>query len=151
LKPLPSKVRIASLYLQAYSRLLGYPLPEPVWIDLRDPRQLAVWLVERVPRQPVCVRAPASSTVRVAVAAREHGLSLDGVCFITLGEPFTEAKQRMLEAVGARPVVNYASVETGAIGYLCANPDSVDDLHLFSDSFAMVQRSRTANRAQDHA
>ncbi len=141
--PLPLKMQAGSRYLAALGRLLGCRLPTPMFVDLQDPSQIAVWLTSRLREgTSVCLTTYASSAVRVCIAARERGLDLNGVCFITLGEPFTEAKQQAIEAVGARALVRYAFTEAGIIGYGCANPQLSDDLHLFSDCYGLIQRSR---------
>jgi hypothetical protein len=104
---------------------------------------MAFWLAGRLKKgEPVCVTTYASSAVRICAAAKERGFNLNGVSFITLGEPYTEAKQQMVEATGARALVRYAFTEAGIIGYGCADPQLSDDLHLFSDSYALIQRSR---------
>jgi hypothetical protein len=141
--PLPLKMQAGSRYLAALGRLLGRRLPTPVFVDLQDPLQIAAWLTNRVREgRSVCVTTYASSAVRVCTAAKERGLDLNGVCFITLGEPFTEAKRQAVEAVRARALVRYAFTEAGIIGYGCADPQLSDDLHLFSDGYALIQRSR---------
>jgi len=144
LEPLSWKIRIAGRYFQILGRLVGCPLPGPVWNDLQDPAGMAGWLGDRLAEgRSICLTAFPSSAVRVAEAAREQGLSLEGGWFIPAGEPFTPAKRRALEAVGAGVLVRYSSVETGPIGYGCADHRRSDDLHLFSDSFALIQRPRT--------
>jgi hypothetical protein len=90
----------------------------------------------------VCVTTYASSAVRVCVAAAERGISLERVCFITIGEPYTEAKKRLLDAVEARALVRYAFTEGGVVGYGCADPRAPDDLHLLTNLLALVRRSR---------
>ena len=141
--PLRRRPRMLSRYLALLGRLARRPLPVPRPLDLRDPGRLARWLVDRSRRgRAVCVTAYASSAVRVAVAAGEAGLRLDGTCFITLGEPFTDAKRRAVEAAGARALVRYAFTEAGIIGYGCGRPAVSDDLHFLRDSYALVQTPR---------
>jgi hypothetical protein len=141
--PLPTRIRLASWYMAMLGRLSAHPLPTPAFLDLQQPERLARWLADRLRRGSlVCVTTYASSAVRVCLAARECSLELDGVWFITLGEPFTEAKRRAVEAVGARALVRYAFTEAGIIGYGCANPSSADDLHFFDDSYGLIRRSR---------
>ena len=143
LRPLPLKVQAVSRYLAIQGRLMGRPLPMPAFLDLRDPGRMTKWLAGRLRSgKAVCVTAFASSAVRVAAAAKEAQIPLDGVCFITLGEPFTEAKQRIIEAAGAGALVRYAFTEAGIIGYGCGVPRASDDIHLFSDGYGLIQRSR---------
>jgi hypothetical protein len=143
LQPLPAKAHLGARYLAVLSRLLGRPLPTPVFADLQDPASLVLRLAgRRREGASLCVTTYASGAVRIAAAAGQRGLRLDGVCFITLGEPFTEAKQRIVEASGARALVRYAFTEAGIIGYRCGTPRLSDDLHFFSDSYGLVQRPR---------
>ncbi len=137
------KLRIGSRYLAILGGLSGRPLPTPTFIGLQDPGGLADWLGNRVKEGvSVCVTTYASSAVRICLAAKEKGIPLPGVCFITLGEPFTETKQRAIEAVGAFGLVRYAFTEGGILGYGCVNPRVPDDLHFFSNSYGLIQRSR---------
>ena len=142
-KPLPVKLHVGTRYLAALGRLQGCHLPAPAFLDLQDPGRMAIWLATRLKEgKPVCVTTYASSAVRICAAAKERGFNLNGACFITLGEPYTEAKQQMVEATGAGALVRYAFTEAGIIGYGCADPQLSDDLHLFSDCYALIQRSR---------
>ena len=141
LKPLPAKLQAGARYLAALGRLLGCRLPTPAFFDLRAPDRMAAWLATRLKEgKRICVTTYASSAVRICTAAKEMGVTLNGVCFITLGEPYTQAKQRMIEAVGARALVRYAFTEAGIIGYGCADPHSSDDLHFFGNCYGLIQR-----------
>jgi hypothetical protein len=142
LAPLPWQVQLGGRFLQVCTRLLGRPLPGPVWADLREPGRMADWLSAQLGAgRTLTLTSYASSAVRIALAARERGQSLAGVTFITLGEPFTPAKLQAVEAVGARALVRYAFTEAGILGYRCATPQGSDDLHVFTDSFGLVQRT----------
>jgi hypothetical protein len=141
LKPLPWKIRAAGRCLQIFGRLVSCPLPGPAWNDLQEPGRMAAWLGDRLADgRRVCLTAFASAAVRVAVAAREQGILLDGVSFIACGEPFTDGKRRAFEAVGARALVRYSCTEAGTVGYSCVEGGQSDDLHFFSDCLALIQR-----------
>jgi phenylacetate-coenzyme A ligase PaaK-like adenylate-forming protein len=84
----------------------------------------------------------ASSAVRLSAAARELGASLDGVCYVTLGEPFTEGKRRIVDASGAQTLVSYGFAEGGILGYACGTPSGSDDVHIFTDCYGLAQRRR---------
>ena len=147
-KPFPLRLRAGARYLAILGRLLGSPLPTPRFLDLRDPGGMAGWLAGRLRTgTPICVTTYASSAVRICAAASQRGIPLEGVCFITLGEPFTEAKQRIIERAGARALVRYAFTEAGIIGYGCGHPRGPDDTHLFSDGYGLVRRTRTVGDA----
>jgi hypothetical protein len=144
--PLPLVVRAGSRYLAALARAAGRRLPVPAFHDLADPGGIAARLaaILREGRR-VCVTTYASSAVRVAAAARERGIDLGGVCFITLGEPFTPGKRATVAAAGARALVRYAFTEGGILGYACADPTDSDDLHLFADGYGFARRRRAVS------
>jgi hypothetical protein len=128
------------------SRLGGYRLSSPTFLDLHQPERLVTWLRrEAAPGRPILVSTTASSAVRVAVAAGETGVRLDDVAFHAQGEPVTEARRRSIEAVGAKVIVNYGSVEINSIGYGCTCPSAVDDVHVFDDRWAVVTRKRAVS------
>ncbi len=143
LAPLSRGARVTALYVSALSRMVRYPLPRPRHLPLDRPELMARWLADAVRAgRPVCLTTYASSAVRVARSAREAGLDLAGVTFITLGEPFTEAKRAAVAASGARALVRYAFTEAGIIGFACATPRASDDLHFYDNGYAMIPRTR---------
>jgi hypothetical protein len=82
--------------------------------------------------------------VRVCLAAREHGIDISGSVFQVVGEPYTQAKADVIEAAGARAINRYAMAEVGKIAQGCAAPAELDDLHLFTDKMAAIQRKNAA-------
>jgi phenylacetate-coenzyme A ligase PaaK-like adenylate-forming protein len=54
-----------------------------------------------------------------------------------MGEPVTPAKAEPMRQVGARVISGYGMVEAGMIGYACANPVDVTDVHLQRDALAL--------------
>lgn len=142
-RPLPATTRLGASYLSLLGRLTGVRLPLPAFHDLSDPGGMAEWLAARAgERRALCMTTYASSAVRIAGAARDRGLALDRVTFVTLGEPFTEAKQRVIAAAGASALVRFAVTEVGILGYRCARARGPDDLHFFSDAHAVVHHPR---------
>jgi hypothetical protein len=141
--PFPRRLKLPSWYLALLGWLSGQSLPFPRYLSVREPERLVEWLVRRR-RRPgdICVTTYASSAVRMCLRARERGIDLSGVSFITLGEPFTPAKLQALEAVGARVLVRYAFTEAGIIGYACGTPRASDDLHFLADSYGLIRRQR---------
>ncbi len=143
MRHMPFRMTAGARVLAALGRAQGCRLPQPVFHDLADPAGLVSWLRHATQDgTPVCVTTYASSAVRVCVAAAEQGVSLDRVGFVTIGEPYTEAKRRLTAAVGARTLVRYAFTEGGVVGYGCADPREADDLHLLANALALVGRSR---------
>jgi len=136
--PLPSlttKLKVGSRWLASIGRL-----PVPRYLDLREPERLARWLPEQ--NRNICLTCYASSAVRICRAAVEQKLSLERVNFWTFGEPMTEAKLAVIHQAGARATVPYGLTEAGLVAFACAQPSAPDDMHLFRDAFAMIQRPR---------
>lgn len=87
------------------------------------------------------------SAVRICQAAKENRIDLSGAKFIIGGEPITEVKRREIEAAGGEVYPNYAFMEAGIVGLGCANAISTDDVHLLTDSFALIQHQRDVSHA----
>jgi hypothetical protein len=147
LPALPARIRVAANCLALLGRASGCPMPRPVLLDLQEPGRMAAWLAAQVQSgRRICMTCYASSVARICAAANAEGIPLDGVCFVALGEPFTEAKQRLVALAGARAVVHYGFTEGGLVAYSCARGNAPDDLHFFSDAFALVQRPRKVGK-----
>ena len=143
LAPLSRGQRASAAYVSALSRMTRCRLPRPRFLALDRPEEMARWLVARAREgRPVCVTTYASSAVRVARTARDRGLDLTGVSFVTLGEPFTDAKKATVTAAGARALVRYAFTEAGIIAFACGTPRASDDLHFYRNAYALIQRTR---------
>lgn len=141
------KLKASSICFAVLSRIWGYQFPIPELLDLQNPDRMANWLVERLKEgKSICVTCYASSAVRTCISAMDKGISLKGVCFITVGEPFTEAKKKVIEDAEARGLVHFGMTESGYIGDSCVNPKSPDDVHLFKDCFGLVLRTRKVGR-----
>ena len=143
LSPLPKNVWLGGVYLALLGRMSGHRLPLPVHCDLQQPAAVVAWLCERGRLgQPTCIISAVSSAVRIAAAATTAGVPLDGVTFFSRSEPYTEAKQRTIEASGARAFIAYGLSEAAVIAVSCAIPDAPDDAHLFTSRYAIVQHTR---------
>jgi phenylacetate-coenzyme A ligase PaaK-like adenylate-forming protein len=103
---------------------------------------LFAWLDRRGSTRPVVIWTLASSAVRLASAASRTGVRLDRVTFMVQGEPFSAAKRRVIESVGARAIDRYGFVETGSVAVSCARHGSQGELHLFTDRLAVIQQPR---------
>ena len=62
--------------------------------------------------------------------------------FALQSEPVTEARHRHLVESGARVMAFYTSIEMSNVAASCALGSSADDLHLFADRYALVERER---------
>jgi hypothetical protein len=130
-------------------RLAGQPLPGPQFVHRQDASLVARWLAQkRLSGRPGLLVSNASPAIRVCIAAREEGLDISGSVFRIGGEPYTNAKAAAVESVGARAIVSYGLVELGTTALLCGHPEAPDDLHLLSDSAAVIQRQKQAGMSE---
>lgn len=142
-KPLPFSSYAIIWYLATLGKVVGYSVPTPVFLDLRDPGRMAVWLAKRAEAgKPVCLTTYASSAVRVCAAAKAMGIHLDGVAFIVIGEPYSEARKKIVDDSGAYAVVGYGFNEAGTVGFGCKEPRASDDVHLFHNAYGLIQQRR---------
>lgn len=79
-----------------------------------------------------------SAGTRLAAAADQAAMSLQGATIRVGGEPVTNAKAALMRRVGARVLPTYGAVETGAIGLGCPHPSESDHMHLASESVALI-------------
>jgi hypothetical protein len=142
---LPWQVRYGALVLAAIGKAGKYQYPAAHYADLGEPARMARRLYERQASAPaLVVNMIVSSAVRVAIEAERAGFDLSRVTFLVDCEPMTEARRRPIDAVGARVIVNYGSMELNTLGYSCATGLGPDDLHFASDRYALADRDREA-------
>ncbi len=134
------KDRVGTELILAVGRLAATPLPRPELVPLERPEIVVRWVRDALDREGSCLlRGHVSGLLRVALAARELGLGLDGAVFWGGGEPPTEAKVRPILDAGARMVPTYFLSESGAVGFGCARPGGIDDMHVMTDAVAVIQ------------
>ncbi len=117
----------------------GFGRPEPIGGDRLE--VLVRWVADsRAGGRRTAIRTVASNAARIATTAAELGVSLDGLTFLSSGEPMTEAKRQTIERVGGRTTVLYG-FEPGSIwaGQGCANPVHGDEMHLSLNTLALVE------------
>ena len=85
-----------------------------------------------------CITATASGAVRIARIALEMGESLEGTKFILGGEAYTETKREVIERVGAVGASRYAFGGGINVGFGCANPLHIDDVHINQHLIALL-------------
>lgn len=147
--PVLSRNRLAAEYIVWGCRVLGYAVPRPEFADLASAGKVAAWMAEAKRTDGQCVlRTYASSAVRVARAALERGLDLRGCVVLTGGEP-TERRRTFIESTGAAVFPRYTATESGMISASCDRRDGADDMHIYLDRLAVIQRRRLT-RHGDH-
>jgi hypothetical protein len=131
-------------YTLMVSRLVRRPIPAPRFVPPGRAVRVARWLADMSARgTPAILIGNASPVTRICLAAKEHGLDISGCAFVPGGEPYTPAKAAVVASVGAVALPAYAMQELGTVGFGCADPTGLDDLHVLSDKVAFIQRARS--------
>ena len=142
------KNRMATNYIVYVGRILGAKWPKPVYIALDDAWKVAQWVADTIKGQGgCCLDTYASAAVRICQAAKEKGLDITGAKFFVSGEPITEVKRKEIESAGARAYPIFGFMEAGFVGAGCFRPIAADEIHLFEDSFALIQQTREVPHA----
>ncbi len=135
--------RLLTWFIIGVGRLAGARLPWPQQVGFDRAIVVARWVAETVAAHGGAhLRCTASMALRVSVAARGRGIGLAGATMVVGGEPVTPAKAAEIRRSGARCIPAYSCAEAGAIGYGCAGPVGVDDVHVFKDLHAVIQAPR---------
>ena len=135
--------RLALRYLIYGSRLWGAKLPKPEYTGLQEAIKVAQWMADAKKRfGGCCLIATVSLAVKMCRAAIENGLDIKGTRIVVSGEPLTPAKRRQMEAAGVLVTTKYIISDIGWVGAGCPQAGATDDIHVFSDSMAVIQRRR---------
>ncbi|MCW5977641.1 MAG: hypothetical protein KIT09_06170 [Bryobacteraceae bacterium] len=141
----PGSFRFAAVtsYAVRAARLYGAYIPKPEFAPLTDGKPVAQWIAGHAARGAApLLSAPANTCVRACIAANEAGLDIAGTVFKVSGEPFTDAKLRVVDGMGARTFSSWSMSEAGNLGAGCANREAVDEVHLFTGKIAVLQRQK---------
>jgi hypothetical protein len=123
--------------------LLGH-FPEPEYAPLENAFEVSRWLArKKADGTPAFLDTQASAAVRACMAAVEEGLDISGTCFCIGGEPYTKAKAEVISGTGCLAVNRYSMTELGNIGIACADPADFDDIHIFTDKVAVIERQKS--------
>lgn len=133
------KYDLASLYMIFWIRALGGTVPFPRIAKPNQAVEIAQWMSKAIQTYGRCLLfAPPSRAMRVAIAAQQAGIDLRGAVTRGGGEPLTPAKAEAIRAAGMYHIPSYVTTETGIIAYGCAQPSSVDDMHVVTDWIALI-------------
>jgi hypothetical protein len=132
--------RLTTRFVLAECRLLGHRVPSPQPVPFSRAVVVARAAAALAAAEGDCiVRAGVSMSLRVALAAIEDGIGLDGVTFIAGGEPPTPAKVAGIQRSGARFVPSYSASDIGCVGMGCGDPADETDVHFLEDGLAAIQ------------
>jgi len=133
------KYGVATYYVLLWMRLFGIQVPFPRYVTPDRAFVVARTVADLLKAHGRCrLNTSASNGLRVALAAGEEGINLQGLVISCGGEPLTAAKVRAIEATGARYFANYALTEAGVLGNGCGHPIDYCDVHLYKDAFALI-------------
>lgn len=133
--------------LRLGSLMADAPLPRLEHVSLDDPMPIVRWMAGVLENgKAPCLFTFPSSAVRVARAALNAGVDLDGARFLISGEPITEARVEIIRRAGGRPLARYGTIECGPIGYGCLDPTAPDDVHLHTDLHAVIKAGEWGER-----
>ena len=139
----PLFVRTGIRYLRELVKLGGRRLPRAQFCDLQQPETVARWLIEHAsPEHTLILNTMTSAAVRVAAAVANLGYALPNVVFHCRSEPLSAARLRQIQKIGARTLTDYASMELTSLGYSCPQGTASDDMHVFTDRHAVIERAR---------
>ena len=122
-------------------RSFGPGFPTPEFTDVGDLHRIVDWVAQEARQGRVCcIRTSAGNAARIAGVALEQGVPLTGTMFLVGGEPLTEAKHERIEQVGAAATTNYAYGGGINLGFGCANPLYIDEIHVNQHLVALLPR-----------
>ncbi len=149
-RKIPVNTRLEAEYHYLMTRLIvlmgkrfGPGFPKPEFTDISQVYRIVNWASEkRREGKPCSVTTTASNAVRIARSAREMGESLAGVKFNVSGEPLTDAKRHVLEAVGATVTSRFSYGGSMNIGHGCGNPAHTGEIHANQHMLALIHHPR---------
>ena len=149
-RTMPIDNKVERSYHNLMTRLLvnaarrhGPGFPRPEFIATHETDQIVRWAEsERQQKKGCAITTAASNAARIARAALDMGISLEGVKFIVSGEPFTESKRQAIEKTGATATPRYAQGGGINVGFGCAHPVHTDEVHVSQELLALISNPR---------
>ncbi len=126
--------------------LAGLPAPQPAPLD-RAPVVLESLLQLLEDGHKPIVNTTPSAACRLARLAGERGRSLSGVDFLLGAEPVTRVRRSIIESSEAGAVPTYGTSEAGWIGAQFPEARAADEVSVFRDAYAVIQRPEGGSSA----
>ena len=136
----------ASLLHHTLRFLTGLPAPEQAPLD-RAPVVLRFLLRLLEEGDKPIVNTTPSAACRLARLAGDRRRSLSGVAFLLGAEPVTRVRRRIIESSGAVAVPTYGTSEAGWIGAQFPEAREADEVSVFRDAYAVIQRPDSESSA----
>ena len=148
-RQIPFRKRVANALVPFAARTTGVRIPSPVFAPPTDPGRVLDWCLKALSaRGRAMVLGYASSLTRLALAAIERGVSLEGVTFIMSGEPVTSAKAQVIRESGAALCNFYGFTQGGIVATNCPYCND-EELHVLEQDLAVIQRRRKRSDGSD--
>ena len=137
------RVRVLHLLTTLFARRRGLRIPRTTFLPVSAAGRALDALLDLRDRAGGCalITSP-SAAVRLSTAALARGASLQGLRILASMEPLTAGKFEDIRRSGATVGSLYGFTEGGAAGVLCGDPAVADDMHLMTDSFALILNRR---------
>lgn len=119
----------------------GYPQPEGATLAQAD--RVLAYLLARLSdgKRPILNTSPSAAAL-LSRMAQERGTTLAGVAFLLGAEPITPARWRTITASGAKAIATYGTSEAGWIGAQFPGHTEPDEVHVFSDAYAVIANAQ---------
>lgn len=135
------------LGIRAAASLHGVRVPSAAHVPLGQEASLVGRVLDETRKYQRCgIFTTPSTALRLALAAKQAGTTLEGVTFVTIAEPLTPAKMAEIHRVGAQAYSALGFAQHGRATYGCARPDGIDDGHVCLDTTAVIERRRAVDR-----
>lgn len=143
------KNRMLTDYLIYLGRIYGTRWPSPEHVQLDDAGEIAWWMAKVLEDgKGCCMMTTPSNACRIARAAKETGLALDGAKFLVEGEALTQTKLKEIQSAGATTLSIYWFTEGGLVGGSCSDSCTRGGgVHVMKDSIAVIQHKRKVEHA----
>jgi len=139
----------ATTVLAGIARVYGCRIPWPKVIPDNDFSPVAQ-LVARLRKEGVAslVSGPVSAAARLAGAALDRKLDIEGTLFLVSGESLTEGKGAVIARAGGAAYARYGMSEMGFAGHACRAMKMENCVHLYSNAVAAITHRRRAALAE---
>jgi hypothetical protein len=143
--------RLFSRYVIYGGRLYGAKLAKPEYVSLAEAVKVAEWMAATKREFKGCsLKTFVSPGVKVCQSAVENGIDIEQTRLFVSGEPLSPVIKQQIEAAGVIVIPRYYITEVGYIGCGCPHAGASDDMHIFSDSVAVIQHKRKVEHSDIH-
>ena len=137
------RVQVLHALTRVLARRRGLRVPKTSFLPVAEVARALEALLRLRDRFGACsLMTSPSAAVRLAAAAAARGESLQGLRIFATMEPLTAGKFQEIRRSGATVGSLYVFTEGGAAAVCCGTGTAPDDMHLMTDSFALIKNRR---------